>query len=118
MIRIHREKGRHERVAEFARTMAGIAAETGDSYLWPKSRRHLVDAGYRLDGDYVQAGPHGAEAEQAPTAKPRPKPAPALPKAAALTPQPAPESSAPAIPPPVTRKKPAGNIHQMLPGML
>jgi tetratricopeptide (TPR) repeat protein len=121
MIQIHLEKGRHERVVEFARTMARIAAETGDSYLWPKSRRHLVDAGYRLDGDYVQAGPHGTLVEHAPVAKSKPKPVPAPPKAAApVSPQPAPVSNAPAMPPPppVTRKKSAGNIDQMLQSML
>jgi len=116
MIQIHLEKGRHDRVVELARTMARIAAETGDSYLWPKSRRYLVDAGYRLDGDYTQAGPHGL-AEPAPAAKAKPAPAP--PKAAAPMPPPAPVSSAPAVPPPpAARKKPSGNIDQMLRGML
>ena len=27
--------------------------------VWPKTRRQLVEAGYRLDGDRVLAGPHG-----------------------------------------------------------
>ena len=68
MIQINLEKGRHERVVEFARTMARIAAETGDSYLWPKSRRHLVEAGYQFEGDRVQAGPHVTVSEPAPAA--------------------------------------------------
>lgn len=134
MIQIHLEKGRHDRVVELARAMSRIAAETGDSYLWPKSRRHLVDAGYRLDGDHVQAGPHGILEEAAPAPKPRtPKTVPP-PQAATPPPAPAPEppamapvatapaASAPptpvAPPPPVARKKPAGSIDQMLQGML
>ncbi|HEV7509888.1 MAG TPA: tetratricopeptide repeat protein [Thermoanaerobaculia bacterium] len=129
MIQIHLEKGRHDRVVELARTMARIAGETGDSYLWPKSRRHLVDAGYRLDGDRVQAGPHGILEEPAPA--PKPKPVPPPPQAAApapAPPAPAPPASTGAIPsappapaaplPPVARKKPAGTIDQMLQSML
>jgi pilus assembly protein FimV len=135
MVQIHLEKGRHDRVVELARTMARIAAETGDSYLWPKTRRHLVDAGYRLDGDRVQAGPHGIVEAPPPAPKPRPKPVPVPPPAAAPAPvapqiPPAPEPSAPPAPvssappaaapppPPVARRKPAGTIDQMLQSML
>lgn len=124
MIQIHLEKGRHDRVVEMARTMSRIAAETGDRYLWPKSRRHLVDAGYRLDGDRVQAGPHGILEEVAPAPKPKPVPPPPAPEPPAMAPAtpPAPAASAPpapvAAPPPVARKKPAGSIDQRLQGML
>ncbi len=125
MIQIHLEKGRHDRVFELARAMSRIAAETGDSYLWPKTRRHLVDAGYRLDGDRVQAGPHGMAEEPAPVPRPKPVPPPPPPQAAAPVPPPAPAPpapvvSAPPVPvaPPPARKKPAGSIDQMLQGML
>ncbi|MBW8877039.1 MAG: hypothetical protein JF614_18900 [Acidobacteria bacterium] len=111
MIQIHLEKGRHERVVELAKAMSRIAAETGDSYLWPKSRRHLVDAGYRLDGDRVLSGPHGMVEEVARPAPPKAvKPAP---------PPPAPVPSAPAPPlAPAARKKPGSDIDQMLQGLL
>ena len=131
MIQIHLEKGRHDRVVELARAMSRIATETGESYLWPKTRRHLVDAGYRLDGDRVQAGPHGMAEEPAPAPKPKPIPPPPAPPPQAAAPvpppppapaPPAPVVSAPptpaAPPPPVARKKPAGSIDQMLQGML
>jgi tetratricopeptide (TPR) repeat protein len=146
MIQIHLEKGHHDRVVELARTMSRIAVETSDRYLWPKSRRHLVDAGYRLDGDRVQAGPHGILEEVAPAPKPKPLPPPqaVAPPPAPPAPEPpapiapvapvsvapvsvapvsvAPAASAPAapaaLPPPVARKKPAGTIDQMLQSML
>ncbi|HEX4961684.1 MAG TPA: tetratricopeptide repeat protein [Thermoanaerobaculia bacterium] len=124
MIQIHLEKGRHDRVVELARTMAEFAAETGDKYLWPKSRRQLADAGYRLDGDRVLAGPHGIV--EAPP--PAPKPAPPPPKAAAPPPPPPPPVvSAPAprveppaaVPPasPAARKKSA-ELDQMVQSLL
>lgn len=125
MVQIHLEKGRHDRVVELARTMARIATETGDSYLWPKTRRHLVDAGYRLDGDRVQAGPHGILEEPVPAPRPVPPPPPvaapvAEPPAPPLPPAPAAIAPAPPapLPPPVARRKPAGSIDQMLQGML
>jgi pilus assembly protein FimV len=122
MIQIHLEKGHHDRVVELARAMSRIAVETGDSYLWPKSRRHLVDAGYRLDGDRVQAGPHGIMEEMAPAPKPVPPPPQAVaPAPAPPTPEPPTPGIPPApaaAPPPVARKKPAGNIDQMLQSML
>jgi tetratricopeptide (TPR) repeat protein len=127
MIQIHLEKGLHDRVVELARTMSRIAVETGDSYIWPKSRRHLVDAGYRLDGDRVQAGPHGLMDESAPAPKPppppppkavAPPPAPPAPKPPAMPPAASAPPAPAAAPPPVARKKPAGTIDQMLQGML
>jgi tetratricopeptide (TPR) repeat protein len=130
MIQIHLDKGRHERVVELANVMARIATETGESYLWPKTRRHLVDAGYRIDGDHVVAGPHGLVEEPAPAPRPpTPKPPPPAPPVLEVpppAPQPAPPPEipvtaapvAPAPPPPAVRKKPAGDIDQMLRGLL
>ncbi|HEX3553887.1 MAG TPA: tetratricopeptide repeat protein [Thermoanaerobaculia bacterium] len=126
MVQIHLEKGHHERVVELANTMSRIAAETGDGYLWPKSRRHLVDAGYRLDGDRVLSGPHGmVERVEEPPPAPRPAPPKAAaapvpePPAPAPAPPPAPVPSAPAPAlPPAARKKPGSDIDQMLQGLL
>ncbi|MEA2601838.1 MAG: hypothetical protein QOF89_2830 [Acidobacteriota bacterium] len=115
MIQIHLDKGRHERVVELANVMARIAADTGDSYLWSKSRRHLADAGYRIDGDHVVSGPHGLVEEPAPAPRPSSPPPSAPPVLEAPPPSPTP----PAAPPPAARKKPAGgDIDQMLRGLL
>ena len=51
MVQIHLDKGRHERVVELANPMSRTAAEIRDAQVWPKMRRQLVEAGYRLDGD-------------------------------------------------------------------
>ncbi|HSF41053.1 MAG TPA: tetratricopeptide repeat protein, partial [Thermoanaerobaculia bacterium] len=61
MIYIHLGKGRHERVVELTRQMAGVAAKTGDrADVWAKVQRHLAGAGYRFDGGRV-LGPHETE---------------------------------------------------------
>ena len=46
--------------------MARTAGETGDSQIWAKTRRQLLGAGYRLDGDRVLSGPHGMMETPAP----------------------------------------------------
>ncbi len=144
MIEIHLDKGAHERVVELANIMSGIAsrtaAQTGGGALWAKTRRRLVEAGYRLDGDRVQAGPGTfLEPEPAPAPPPPPPPvaptppmppmaaapAPAVeppaelpavePVQAAPPPPPAPPVPPPAAPP---RKRPAGDIDQMLRGLI
>ncbi len=126
MIQIHLDKGRHERVVELANVMARIATETGESYLWPRTRRHLVDAGYRMDGDHVATGPHGLVAAPVPAPRPAaPKPPPPAPPVLEAPPpappQPAPPPEAPVAAAPVApsaRKKSAGDIDQMLRGLL
>jgi tetratricopeptide (TPR) repeat protein len=66
MIQIHLDKGRHDRVVELANAMARTAAEVHDGQIWPKTRRQLAEAGYRLDGDRVLADPHAAVVEEPP----------------------------------------------------
>ncbi len=72
MIQIHLEAGRHERVAELAPAMARAAAEVRDAQAWPAMRRNLQEAGYRLDGDRVVAGPQGPIMEE-PAPAPEPE---------------------------------------------
>jgi pilus assembly protein FimV len=83
MIQIHLDKGRHDRVVELANAMSRTAAELRDTQLWPKTRRQLVEAGYRLDGDRVVADPHASAAEPPPpppvAVAPAPEPPPAPP---------------------------------------
>jgi tetratricopeptide (TPR) repeat protein len=59
MIQIHLGKERHDRVIELANAMSQAAGEIRDTQAWPQVRRDLLDAGYRLVGDRVVAGPHG-----------------------------------------------------------
>src|SRR4051812_28893967 len=66
MIQIHLDKGRHDRVVELANAMARTAAEIHDGQIWPRTRRQLAEAGYRLDGDRVVADPHAAVVEEPP----------------------------------------------------
>ncbi len=152
MIEIHLDKGAHERVVELANAMSRIAAGSGGGALWTKTRRHLIEAGYRLDGDRVQAGPGSflevEEVEPAPAPPPAP-PAPMAPPAPPAAAAPAPQSETPAelpavepvpaAPPPppppaiepvaappvaasspaaAPRKRSAGDIDQMLRGLI
>jgi tetratricopeptide (TPR) repeat protein len=67
LIHLQLEKGRHARVAELAQQMWRAATATGDRDLWPKMRKRLLAAGYRLDGEHVLPPPDlaaGAVAEQ------------------------------------------------------
>jgi tetratricopeptide (TPR) repeat protein len=107
MIQIHLDKGRHERVMQLANAMARTAGETRDEYAWPKVKKHLVAAGYRLDGDRVVAGPHtlAEKAEKKTAAAPAPSPPPP-----AAPPAPA--------PPPRRRRSATTDIDQMLRGLL
>ncbi|HEY4562745.1 MAG TPA: hypothetical protein VIJ36_07180, partial [Thermoanaerobaculia bacterium] len=66
MIQVHLDKGRHDRVVELANAMARTAAEIHDGQIWPRMRRQLAEAGYRLDGDRVVADPHAAMVEEPP----------------------------------------------------
>ncbi|HEV2854742.1 MAG TPA: tetratricopeptide repeat protein [Thermoanaerobaculia bacterium] len=59
MIQIHLGQGRHDRVVELANAMARAAGEVRDAQAWPRMRKELLSAGYRLDGDRVVAGPQG-----------------------------------------------------------
>ncbi|MFL6237205.1 MAG: hypothetical protein ACJ76N_29015, partial [Thermoanaerobaculia bacterium] len=140
MIQIHLEKGRHDRVVELANTMSRTAAEIHDGQLWQKTRRQLIEAGYRLDGDRVLADPHAAAVEEeppAPLAMAPELPAPPPPVQEAQAPEPALESvlempdlealpplpplAEPAAPqpapPPVSRKR-SKEIDEVLAGLL
>ncbi len=83
-IQIHLEKGRHDQVVEMANAMSRTAVEIRDGQAWPRMRRQLMEAGYRLDGDRVVADPHAAVAEEPPPAaaprvpEPPPLPPPVL----------------------------------------
>jgi len=74
MVQIHLDKGRHDHVVELANTMSRTAAEIRDAQVWPKTRRQLLEAGYRLDGDRVVADPHARIEEPAPAPSPAPEP--------------------------------------------
>ncbi|HKI04537.1 MAG TPA: tetratricopeptide repeat protein [Thermoanaerobaculia bacterium] len=78
MVQLHLEKGRHDRVVELSNAMARAAGETGDTQVWPRMRKQLMEAGYRLDGDFVAAGPHGMVAEPAPAPVSKPEIEPEL----------------------------------------
>ncbi|HEX9942883.1 MAG TPA: tetratricopeptide repeat protein [Thermoanaerobaculia bacterium] len=86
MVQIHLDKGRHGRVVELANAMASAAGEVRDTQeAWPRVRKQLLAAGYRLDGDHVVSGPHALVEEPAPAAlepaAPALEPAPAAPAA-------------------------------------
>jgi tetratricopeptide (TPR) repeat protein len=66
LIRLHLDKSRHERVLPLARRMAEIAVMDGVAEPWQSVRKRLEETGYRLDGDVVVAGPHGAMPAEAP----------------------------------------------------
>jgi pilus assembly protein FimV len=139
MVQIHLDKGRHDRVVELANAMSRTAAEVRDAQVWPKTRRQLVEAGYRLDGDRVVADPHALREEPAPAPVVAPAPPPpAAPVAAVapIAPAEAPEPPAPALevepelppapaaapqpvaPPPTARKRSSSEIDQVLRGLL
>ncbi|HEY2296031.1 MAG TPA: tetratricopeptide repeat protein, partial [Thermoanaerobaculia bacterium] len=89
MIQIHLDKGRHDRVVELANAMARTAAEIHDGQIWPKTRRQLAEAGYRLDGDRVVADPHALVVEEPPPAvAPAPEPPPPPPVQETKAPEP------------------------------
>src|SRR3954471_18124125 len=91
MIQIHLDKGRHDRVVELANAMARTAAEIHDGQIWPRMRRQLAEAGYRLDGDRVVADPHAAMVEEPPpVVAPAPEPPPPPPIQEAPEPLPEP----------------------------
>jgi pilus assembly protein FimV len=111
-VQIQLDKGRLDRVVELANALSRVAAEVHDTVVWPKMRRQLIEAGFRLDGERVVADPHAAP------------PAPATPKIAApaapepdfdldldlsdlATLSPAPEASLPPPAPPVAAAPPA-----------
>jgi pilus assembly protein FimV len=68
LIRLHLDKNRHERALPLARRMAEIAVMDGVAEPWQSVRKRLEEAGYRLDGDVVVAGPHTAMPAEAPPA--------------------------------------------------
>ena len=106
MIYIHLGKGRHDRVVELARQMAGVAARTGDrAGVWAKVQRHLAGTGYRIEGTRV-FGPH----EPGPVLE-MPAPAPAAPEAS--------RPAAPSAPAAPRKHSTVGEgIDQMLRGLL
>ena len=53
LIHLQLEKGRHQRVADLAQQMWRAAASSSDRDLWPKMRKRLLAAGYRLEDDRV-----------------------------------------------------------------
>lgn len=106
MIYIHQGKGRQDRVIELANQMAGIVARTGDrADVWAKVRRHLANAGYRINGDHVL----GAQQELPPPVLDIPAPVPEAPAS----------SPVPAAPGAPRKRSTVGEgIDQMLRGLL
>jgi tetratricopeptide (TPR) repeat protein len=144
LVQIHLDKGRLDRVVELANVFSRAAAETRDTAAWPKMRRQLVEAGFRMDGDRVVADPHAAvAAAPAPpvVAPPAPPPAAApeleldfdmdlaelatlspaseAPPPPALVELPPPAAAAPASSvAPAARKRSSGEIDRELRGLL
>jgi pilus assembly protein FimV len=146
MVQIQLDKGRLDRVVELANVFSRVAAEVRDTTVWPKMRRQLVEAGFRMDGDRVVADPHAAVAAPAPAlpvvAPPAPPPVAApepeleldfdmdLAELATLSPAseapaPAPVQQPPASAPspassvaPAARKRSSGEIDRELRGLL
>jgi tetratricopeptide (TPR) repeat protein len=129
MIRIHLDKERHDLVVELSNAMSRAAAETGDAQVWPRMRTDLMSAGYRLDGNFVAAGPFALMEEPAPepvsqVAEPPAAPPVAAEPAVVPEPEPVPElepppaTSAPAAVSPVAARKRSREIDQMLRGLL
>jgi tetratricopeptide (TPR) repeat protein len=121
LIQMHLDKERHGKVMPLANRMAEAAAGREP---WPKVRKRLLSAGYRLDGDRVTAAPGVAEEieafevlEEPASFVPEPEPEPPQPP-----PAPPPQVSAPAPPPPaappkMTRAKRA-EMDELLRGIL
>ncbi|MES1245188.1 MAG: tetratricopeptide repeat protein [Acidobacteriota bacterium] len=80
LIRLHLGKGRHEQVFPLAMRMSEIAVAQHALAPWLGVRQSLEDAGYRLDGNVVVAGPHMAA----------PAPAPPLPETVEIVEEPVP----------------------------
>jgi pilus assembly protein FimV len=116
MVQLHLDKGRHARVVELANQMAGAAAGARDKEPWLKVRRRLLTAGYRLDGDKVQASPVAGPERRAVPASAAPS-APAAPVPAAGPAGPAGPGS-----PAAAARRPGGapgrNVDDMLRGLL
>lgn len=78
LIKLHLDKGRHEKVFPLARRMSEIAVMDGVAEPWQSVRSRLEEFGYRLNGDVVVAGPHMAAAPEPaveqPPALPEPEP--------------------------------------------
>ncbi|HEY0555461.1 MAG TPA: tetratricopeptide repeat protein [Thermoanaerobaculia bacterium] len=87
-VQIQLDKGRLDRVVELANAFSRAAAEARDTVAWPKMRRQLVEAGFRMDGERVVADPH------APVEAPPPPPPPVA--AAPPPPPPPPVAAVPA----------------------
>ncbi len=83
LIQLQLDKGRHGRVIELANQVAELTAQSSDRETWPKLRKRLLAAGYRIDGDRVAASPRSAAAADSQAAA---APSPAAPPAAAVVP--------------------------------
>ncbi len=145
-VQIQLDKGRLDRVVELANAFSRAAAEAHDTVVWPKMRRQLIEAGFRLDGERVVADPHAAVAPP-PAPPPTKVAAPAAPEpdfdldldlSELATLSPAPEASLPSPPPapppppaaapaaeaapasvaPAARKRSSGEIDRELRGLL
>jgi hypothetical protein len=84
MIQMSLDQGKRARVAELANQLAAVAAEIGDSEVWPGVRDRLEAAGFWVQGEQVALAPPAEpepEAVPRPSARaPRPEPAPAVPE--------------------------------------
>ena len=74
LIRIHLDKGRHEKVFPLARRMAEISVMDGVAEPWQGVRQRLEESGYQLSGDVVVAGPHMTASPPAPVIEEPPAP--------------------------------------------
>jgi tetratricopeptide (TPR) repeat protein len=66
LIQLQLEKGRHRRVAGLAQQMLRASREIADRDLWPKMRKRLLAAGYRVSDDTILPPDEGpSETEEA-----------------------------------------------------
>jgi pilus assembly protein FimV len=90
-VQIQLDKGRLDRVVELANAFSRTAAEARDTVAWPKMRRQLVEAGFRMDGERVVADPHAPVEAPPPPPPIAATPPPPVPPAAVALAEPEPE---------------------------
>ncbi len=92
LIQLQLDKGRNGRVMELANQVAQLTAESADRDTWPKLRRRLLAAGFRVDGERVIAVPESAVRDTGMR--------PSRPRTASSAEAPQPDPAAAAVPPP------------------
>jgi tetratricopeptide (TPR) repeat protein len=110
LIQLQLDKGRNGRVMELANQVAQLTAESADRDTWPKLRRRLLAAGFRVDGERVIAVPDSADRDAGMR--------PARPRTAPPAAAPQPDPAAAAVPPPGAPEPPPPAESGAAPGAL